>query len=353
MQTMRVARLFAPNDLRLVEMPIPELRPRDVLCRVARCGVCGTDYAIYSGEFSGVKSGTVHFPMTLGHEWSGTVAALGLEVTRFRVGDRVVGDTGVSCGQCTACLLGDWGNCPQAQAVGTVNAWDGAYAEYIVMPERHLFHLPPNVGFDAGAMVEPAATALYAVVRAEVRTGDTVLVHGTGPIGLCAAKLAKLSGAARVIVTGRRESKLQLALSFGAEAVIDTTREPLAKAVAAEARDGVDRIIEASGALELFADSFERIRPGGIISVVAFYERPLPEFDVDRFVFSGATLHAVAGSLGQYPAVLKLMEAGRFDPTPLITAHYPFEDVVQALDDWGAKPEHRVKSMLDLPLESH
>jgi len=354
MQTMRAARLFAPNDLRLVETPTPELRPHDVLCRVARCGICGTDYAIYSGEFSGVKSGAVHFPMTLGHEWSGTVAALGPDVTRFRLGDRVVGDTGVSCGQCTPCLLGDWGNCPEARAVGTVNAWDGAYAEYIVMPERHLFSLPSNVGFDAGAMVEPAATALYAVVRAQVRTGDTVLVHGTGPIGLCAAKLAKLSGAARVIVTGRRESKLRLALAFGADAAIDTTRGSLAEAVRAEAgENGIDKIIEASGALELFAGSFGYIRPGGVISVVAFYEQPLPEFDIDRFVFSGATVHAVAGSLGQYPAVLKLMSAGMLDPAPLITAHYPFEDVVQALRDWGAKPEHRVKSMLDLLPETH
>ena len=349
MATMRAARLFAPNDLRLVEVPIPGLGPHEVLCRVVRCGICGTDYAIYTGEFSGVKSGAVRFPMTLGHEWSGTVAALGPEVTRFGVGDRVVGDTGVACGHCTPCLLGDWGNCSKARAVGTVNAWDGAYAEYIVMPERHLFPLPENVGFEAGAMVEPAATALYAVVKAEVRTGDAVLVHGTGPIGLCAAKLAKLSGAARVIVTGRRESKLKLALAFGADAAIDTTRGSLLDAVRAEAgANGIDKIIEASGAVELFAESFRCLRPGGIMSVVAFYKRPLPQFDLDEFVFSGGTLHAVAGSLGQYPPVLKLMSAGMLDPMPLITARYRLDDVVQALRDWGAKPEQRVKSMLEM-----
>ena len=349
MQTMRVARLFAPHDLRLIEMPVPELGPREVLCRVARCGICGTDYAIYTGEFSGVRTGAVRFPMTLGHEWSGTVSAVGSEVTRFHVGDRVVGDTGVSCGQCTACLLGDWGNCPQARAVGTVNAWDGAYAEQIVMPERHLFPLPANVGFDAGAMVEPAATALYAVVKAEVRTGDTVLVHGTGPIGLFAAKLAKLSGAACVVITGRRQWKLQLALRFGADAAIDTTQGPLPDAIRAVAGEGgIDKIIEASGAVELFEDSFRCIRPGGVISVVAFYERPVPQFDVDQFVFSGASVHAVAGSLGQYPPVLRLMSAGMLDPTPLITARYPFGDVVEALRDWGGKPEGRVKSMLEM-----
>jgi len=271
MPTMLAARLLAPNDLRLLETPIPELGPHEVLCRVSRCGICGTDQAIYTGEFSGVRNGTVRFPMTLGHEWSGTVAALGPQAARFALGDRVVGDTGVACGHCTECLLGNYGSCSEGRAVGTVNAWDGAYAEYIVMPERHLFALPDNVSFDAGAMVEPAATALYAVVRAEVRTGDIVLVSGTGPIGLLAAKLSQLSGAARVIVAGRREWKLKLAREFGADAVVDTTRGSLVEAVRAEAgARGIDRVIEASGAVELFADCFRCIRPGGVISVVAF-----------------------------------------------------------------------------------
>lgn len=349
MPTMPAARLFAPGDIRIVEVPVPDLGPHDVLCRVVRCGICATDHAIYTGEFSGVASGAVRFPMTLGHEWSGTVAALGSDVTRFAVGDRVVGDTGVACGHCTQCLLGHYDRCPQGRAVGTVNAWDGAYAEHIAMPERHLFHLPKSVGFDAGALVEPAATALYAVVKAEVRTGDTVLVHGSGPIGLCAAKLAKLSGAARVIVTGRPQSKLDLALAFGADAAVDTTQGSLADALDdAAGPNGIDKIIEASGAVELFADSIRCIRPGGVISVVAFYEKPLPEFDIDQFVFSGCTIRAVTGSLGQYPAVLKLMSAGLLDPTPLITARYPFDDVIRALGDWGEQREHRVKSMLEM-----
>jgi 2-desacetyl-2-hydroxyethyl bacteriochlorophyllide A dehydrogenase len=347
MPTMRCARLFGPNDLRLIDMPVPELKPHEVLCRVVRCGICGTDHAIYTGEFSGVRSGIVHFPMTLGHEWAGTVAALGPGVTHFEIGDRVVGDTGVACGNCNECLLGNYGNCTQCQAVGTVNAWDGAYAEYIVMPERHLFALPESVSFEMGAMVEPAATALYAVVRAEVRTGDTVLVNGTGPIGLCAAKLAQLSGASRVLVAGRRESKLKLALEFGADAVIDTTKTTLRDAVHAEVgKAGVDKIIEASGSVPLFAESIGCVHGSGIISVVAFYEKPLKEFDIDQFVFTNATMHAVGGSLGQYPPVIRLMAAGKFDPTVLITARYPFEDVLQGLKDWGEKPGDRVKSML-------
>ena len=348
MKTMKAARLFAPGDLRLMEVPVPELRPHDVLCRVVRSGICGTDHAIYTGESSFVKSGAVKFPMTPGHEWSGTVAEVGADVTRFRSGNRVVGDTGVSCGECTECLLGSYYNCSRSQAVGTINAWDGAFAEYIVMPDRHLFPLPEGVSFDAGALVEPAATALYTVVRAEVRMGDTVLVHGTGPIGLLAAKFAKLSGAARVISVGRREFKLKLAQAFGADSAVNLSGAALADFLrSGAAPDGIDRIIEASGSLDLLAQSLDLVKPGGTISTVAFYDRPVPAFDIDRLVAAGITLRGVAGSLGMYPPVLKLMATGTLDVEPLITARYPFDDILAALGSLGGNPERRVKVILE------
>jgi len=349
MRTMKAARLFGPLDLRLMDVPVPYLRPHDVLCRVVRSGVCGTDYAIYTGEFSFVKSGAVRFPMTPGHEWSGTVAEIGPEVTRFRPGDRVVGDTGVTCGQCPECLVGSDGNCPHAQAVGTINAWDGAFAEYIVMPERHLFHLPETVGFEAGAMVEPAATALYAVAKAEVKPGDTVLVHGSGPIGLLAAKLAKLSGAAKVIITGRREFKLNLALSLGADAAINAAAEHLADAARKHAgANPIDKVIEASGSIDLLTQSLDLVKPNGIISAVAFYDQPVPAFDIDHLVASGITLRGVAGSLGMYQPTLKLMASGALDVAPLITARYPFSAVLGAVRSLGEDPERRIKVMLEM-----
>ena len=349
MQTMKAARLFGPGDLRIVDAPIPELRAHDVLCRVVRSGICGTDYAIYSGEFSFVKSGGVKFPMTPGHEWSGVVERVGPEVTLLSLGDHVVGDTGVSCGACNQCLLGNYYACAESRSVGTVNAWDGAYAEYIVMPDRHLFPLPERVGFDNGAMVEPAATALFAVMRAEVKIGDTVLVHGSGPIGTIAAKLSKLMGAAKVIITGRKDFKLKAALTLGVDAAINTTKEPWADAVRREAAPyGVDRVIEASGSTQLLTESLTLVKLWGVVSAVAFYERPVESFNVDQLVFGNLALRGSAGSLGMYPIILKLMDRGILDLSSLITGRYPFAEVAQAMADMKEKNETRIKLMLEM-----
>jgi 2-desacetyl-2-hydroxyethyl bacteriochlorophyllide A dehydrogenase len=350
MDMMKAARIFGPGDMRVVEMPIPALRSHDVLCRVLRCGICATDYAIYTGEFSFVKSGDIKFPMTPGHEWSGVATRVGAEVTRLKPGDRLVGDTAVACGACNKCLLGAYYDCDDIRSVGTVNTWDGAYAEYIVMPDRHLFPLPERVSFDNGAMVEPAATALSAVVKAQVGIGDTVLVHGTGPIGIMAGKLAKLAGAARVIITGRKKFKLQAAVALGIDAAVDTTEGEWAKAVRDHAGAyGVDRVIEASGSTELLRESLALVKQGGVVSAVAFYERPVERFDIDPFVFGNLALRGSAGSLGMYPAILKLMDLGALDFSSLITGRYQFDQVGRAMTDMKDQNETRIKLMLEMP----
>jgi 2-desacetyl-2-hydroxyethyl bacteriochlorophyllide A dehydrogenase len=345
---MKTARIFGPYDIRIVDVPIPHPQPNEVLCRVIRAGMCGTDYAIYSGEFSFVKNGSIKFPMTPGHEWSGVVEKSGAQVTRFHIGDRVVGDTAVSCGKCQECLLGQYLHCKNLRCVGTINAWDGAYAEYIVMPERHLFHLPDSVSFDNGAMIEPAATALYSVVLGEVKIGDTVLVLGSGPIGIAAAKLAKLCGASKAVIAARKDFKLQKAVDLGVDAAINTTAISLEEGVKQYfGKLGVDRIIEASGSTELFKQALSLINAGGVISVVAFYEKVVDGFDIDRFVFADAKIRAVAGSLGMYEPILRLMASGMLDLTSLITVRCTIADVPAAMKDMKEKNDTRIKQMIE------
>jgi 2-desacetyl-2-hydroxyethyl bacteriochlorophyllide A dehydrogenase len=348
MTTMKAERIFGPHDMRVVDVPVPELGPHDVLCRVVRSGVCGTDYVIYTGEFRFVKNGGITFPMTPGHEWSGRVARVGSAVERFVPGDRVVGDTGVACGHCNECLVGDYFLCRHARAVGTIKAWDGSYAEYIVMPERHLFPLPESVSFDNGALVEPAATALYAVKKAGVSIGDVVLVHGSGPIGIAAAKLAKLSGASKVLITGRKDFKLAKALALGVDAAVNTQREAVAEAVAAHTgQKQVDCLIEAAGSVELLQQSISLVRPGGTIAVVAFYEALMPQFDIDELVFADVALRPVAGSLRMYQPVLRLMAAGMLDLSSLITGRYPLLQARRAMEDIRERNETRIKIMME------
>jgi 2-desacetyl-2-hydroxyethyl bacteriochlorophyllide A dehydrogenase len=346
---MKAVQIYGPNDARLVDVPTPKPGPGEALCKVVRSGICGTDYSIYTGDFSFVKSGAIKFPMTPGHEWSGVVEEVGSGVENFKPGDRVVGDTAVSCGTCYDCLMGQYGHCRQLRCVGTINTWDGAYAEYILMPVRHLFHLPDNVNFDQGAMVEPAATALYSVTLAGVKAGDTVLVQGSGPIGIIAAKLAKLSGAAKVIITGRKDFKLQTALSLGVDVAINVKKVLLSEGIKAQVDVwGVDRIIEASGSIELFQESLKLIRPGGTIAVVAFYEKMVNNFDIDRFVFGDVTIRAVAGSLGMYLPILRLMSSGMLNLSSLITDRYQLKEVPQAMQDVKGKSATRIKMMIDV-----
>jgi len=348
MKTMKASRIFGPNDMRRVDVPIPQVGPRDVLCKVARVGVCGTDYAIYSGEFSFVKNGAVKFPMTPGHEWAGVVEAVGSEVKHFKPGDRVISDNGVSCGECEDCLHGDYYQCKHGYSVGTVNCWDGAYAEYILMPERHVFHLPDSISFDMGTFVEPAGIALYAVKLAEVKVGETVLVHGSGPIGILAAKLAKICGATKVAITGRKDSKLRIARSLGIDAAFNTTKESLRESTKNfVGAGGFDKVIEASGSIELLKESFDLVKTGGIVSAVAFYEKLVDKFDIDKMVFGAVTLKGSAGSPGMVPIILKLMASGMLDPTPMITSRRPHAEAAQAMIDMKERNENRIKIILE------
>jgi L-iditol 2-dehydrogenase len=343
------ARLLGPNNLKIVEMSKPNPGIGQALCKVVRTGICGTDYAIYSGEFSFVKNGMVKFPMTLGHEWSGVVEQVGVGVTNVKPGDRVVGDTAVSCGTCYECVIGSYGKCKDLHPVGTINAIDGAYAEYILMPARHLFHLPDNVSFENGAMVEPSAIALYAVHASELQIGDTVLVLGSGPIGIAAAKLAKLSGAAKVIIAARKDYKLNKAVELGLDDAINTTHISLEAGIKQQFGSwGVDKVIEASGSVDLLKESLKFVNNGGVIASVAFYEKLINGFDIDRFVFGEVKIKGVACTVGMYHRVLRLMSCGMFDLSSLITGRYKLEQAGQALEDMRLKGDTRIKSMLEI-----
>ncbi len=345
---MKAARLYGPGDIRILDVETPKPGPHDLLCRVVRAGICGTDHSIFSGRFVGVRDGSVKFPMTPGHEWSGVVVSAGASVTGFEPGNRVVGDTAVSCGTCYECLMGQYSRCRRGRAVGTLNAWDGAWAEYILMPARHVFHVPGAVSYDNAAMAEPAATALHAVTQAGVEPGDAVLVFGSGTIGIAAAKLAKLSGAARLVVVGRRRFKLRVALRLGADGIINTTETSLKEGLMHQfGSQEVDRVIEASGSVDLLRAALDIVRTGGSVATVAFYDSRMDGLDIDRVVLRGVTIKGVSGSLGMYRPILQLMDCGMLDLAPLITARLTLDDLPAALSQSKAGGRG-IKSMIDI-----
>lgn len=346
---MMAQRLYGPKDLRWMEIDVPQLKENEVLIRVKYCGVCGTDEAIYSGESSFWEAGLIHVPMTLGHEYSGVIEAVGKNVSNFKIGDRCVSDTGISCGICDICLEGNYLFCSKMKAVGTIKAQDGGYARYTVMPERHVFKLPDNITFQQGAMVEPVATGLYAVKIGNIKIGDNVVIIGTGPIGLGAVPFAVLSGAKNVILVGRKDFKLELGKKFGADVTINTTREDLCERVMElTGGKGADVIIEASGSLDMFNQSIRMAGNCCRISCVAFYEKPVEKLDMDSMIIRGIQLLPVGGSPSMGPVVLKMMEAGKVDFTPMITQTIPLIDAEKALIDLKANSGARIKILLEI-----
>jgi 2-desacetyl-2-hydroxyethyl bacteriochlorophyllide A dehydrogenase len=340
---MKAARLFGKNDLRIVDMDTPVPSCGEAVVRVKRCGICGTDYAIFKGAFQD----SIQYPITMGHEWSGVVEQVGPGVTNVSPGDWVAGDACVSCGACQACLTGNYMHCAQRRNVGTTHTWDGAYAEYVRFPARHLFQLPDEVEFDSGALMEPAATAMLSVKQARVGFGDNVVVHGTGPIGLAAAAIAKLAGAAKVVVTGRKDFKLTLAESLGADVTVNTEREEMQQAVMRALNgEGADAIIEASGSETLLRDSLHIAANGARIAIVSFFEQDV-HLNVDMAVFKDISILPVCGNIGMSAPTLRLMAVGRLDLTPMITQRCALEDVPRVLSGFKTDNGKKVKIMIE------
>ena len=179
-----------------------ELRPikdNELLIKVKRAGICATDNAIYTGDCMFVRDGSIVYPCRFGHEWSGVVEKVGKDVTDFKAGDRVICDNGVSCGECDACKEGRYDDCVNVKSVGTVNCWDGCFAEYMIMPVYHVYHIADSMSFDAAALLEPISIAYEAFKRTKLTKDSTVVITGTGAIAMGAVALAKYYGAGQIV----------------------------------------------------------------------------------------------------------------------------------------------------------
>lgn len=345
---MKAAIISGANKIKIEEIPKPKIGPYDVLSKVKRAGICGTDYAIFSGKTFLIDEKLLEYPAICGHEWSGIVEEVGEEVRKFKVGDKVTGDDNVSCKNCIECKRGNYHLCKSMKAVGTIGNYPGAFAEYIKMPEADTYKIPENISLDMGALVEPASIAGYTVEKACIEMGDIVLINGTGSIGIFAAQFAKIAGASKTILTGRKDSKLAIGKKVGADIIVNVNTDDASKIVAKETNNnGVDVVIEASGSLSAFSDSFDNLRSGGTISIVSFFEKKLPEFDLDKMVFKEIKIVTALGCPNFFPKTLKLMDAKRIVGEPIITHKFPFEEIEKAIMAFKDQNMTRIKIILD------
>ncbi len=347
--SMKVLLAYQPGELRVTEMDIPQPGPREVLCKVKHCGICATDIAIMKGSLTLGEGMEPVYPVRLGHEWSGVVVKTGAETWRLKPGDRVISDTGYSCGECEMCLRGEYQSCEKGRAIGTIgDCWPGAFAEYMVVPERLAFQVPDNITLAEAALVEPASIGLYGLTRSPVGPGSNLLVIGTGPIALGGMACAKGMGTGRTILAGRKDRKLEIGRQMGADLLVNMTKESLFDVVMRETNGrGMDVIMDTTGAPELFNDAMAMLRGSGTLVIPGFYEQELNHVQLDRLIARNCTLVGAAGTTNMGRRVLDMMANGHVSLNPMITDRFPFSLVHEAFDAVTARNDSRVKVLVD------
>ena len=316
--------LSAYNHLEIAEFPAPIAGPDEVLVRVAACGICGSDVHGYDGS-----SGRRIPPIVMGHEAAGTVAAVGPGVEGYAVGDRVTFDSTVYCGACAWCQRGDVNLCDNRQVMG-VSCGDyrrhGAFAEYVAVPQRILYHLPDNLSFADAAMLEATSVALHAVRVSQVKGGETALVIGAGMIGLLTLQAARALGCARVFVADVDVTRLHLASQMGADAILHGSGSELANGVLilTEGR-GVDLAYEAVGRNETVNAAIDCTQKGGTVTLIGNIQ-PEVTLPLQKVVTRQLRLQGSCASAGEYPQAIELIASGKIMVAPLITAVAPLEE---------------------------
>jgi L-iditol 2-dehydrogenase len=331
---MRAAVLFGPQDIRLIERPTPKPGPGEVLVQVAMCGTCGTDLKIYDG----------HFPLTLpygaftpGHEWTGTVVAVGETVDEVGVGDRVCIEAHHGCGRCDNCLIGrytaclNYGQARKGHRATGMTA-DGGFAEYALHHVSALYKMPPQVSFKDGVLLTTAGTGLYGLDAAGgYMAGDTIAIFGPGPVGLMTVQACKQLGAAKVILVGTRASRLEMGRRLGADYLINVReRDPVAAIHELTDGKGVDLAIECSGAVDTPQQCVQVTKRGGKMLVVAFYPQPVT-MDLTAVVRGDITIYTTRGEGGNnVKRAVSLAAQGRLCGADLVTHEFPLEAIAEA-----------------------
>jgi len=313
---------------------IPTIGPTDVLVRVKAASICGTDLHIYGWDRW--SQGRIKPPLTLGHEFCGTVERMGDEVTAVKPGDFVSAEMHVNCGHCRQCRLGQAHICQNLRIIGIDQ--DGAFADFVRIPASNVIKLDPDIPEHYGAILDPLGNAVHTAFSGAI-SGCNLAVTGCGPIGLFAIGVAKAAGAARVLASDISPYRLELARKMKADLVLDASRgDFVERAMEATGGVGLDGVLEMSGNPAAVRDGLAALRSGGRLSLLGLPKEPF-ELDWNRLViFKGVTVHGIIGRrmYETWYQMHNLLSSGRLDIRPAITHVMPMEKIDEAIALLGA-----------------
>lgn len=324
-----IVKAASAPGIEIREVPVPVPGPGEILLKVKRAGVCGTDLHIW--VWDRWSQGRVKPPVTLGHEFVGEVVELGPDVTNVRLGDLVSSESHVVCHTCTACRNNLGHVCENTRILGVdIN---GGFAEYVAIPAVNAWHIPPGIPIEVAAIMEPTGNAVHTAFAGPL-SGCNIGVTGCGPIGLFSIGIAKAAGATRVIASDVSPYRLELARRMQADAVIDVSKESFVDRVRELTHGrGLDGVLEMSGKPEAMRDGLMALRNGGRLSLLGL---PTEPFDLDwnrLLIFKGITLHGIVGRrmYETWDQLDQLLRSGRLDLRPSITHTMPMEEFDAAI----------------------
>ena len=331
----------AEKGIWLQDTPEPEVGHNDLLIKIRKTAICGTDMHIYNWDEWSQK--TIPVPMVVGHEYVGEVVGMGQEVKGFKVGDRVSGEGHITCGHCRNCRAGRVHLCRNTEGVG-VNR-PGAFAEYLVIPAFNAFKIPDNISDDLASIFDPFGNAGHTALSFDL-VGEDVLITGAGPIGIMAAAVAKHVGARHVVVTDINPYRLELAKKMGATRAVDVSKEDL-KDVMNELgmTEGFDVGLEMSGVPVAFRDMLNKMNHGGKIAMLGIPPQDVA-IDWNQVIFKGLVIKGIYGRemFETWYKMASLLQSG-LDLSPIITHTFSIDDFQKGFDTMGSG--HSGKVILD------
>jgi len=326
----KAAVLYKPGDVRIEDIDIPKPEKEEVLIRVKACGVCGTDNALYQGEYPG------NYPVVIGHEFSGDVVKVGDGVTRFKIGDRVTADPNRVCHACDYCQSGNEHLCENLNSMGVhIN---GADAEYCIMPESNIYNISDTLSYEEAAFCEPLACAIHGVDLAGVKIGDTVLIIGAGGMGNLITQCVVNSGAANVIVSEPIALRREKAIENGATHVIDSLKQDIEKEIKSIKHIGADVVFEVAGNPSAQQTCISLVRKGG--TIVFFGCSPQDELiRVNPFIINEHELKIYGSFNNQFATAraVEMLGSKKIKVDNLISHRIPLNHYLEVFKIFGGR----------------
>ncbi len=315
-------------EIRAVPMPVP--KDKEVLVKMEYVGICGSDAHYFHDGRCGDY--VVKGDFILGHECAGTIVEVGRDVQHLKVGDRVALEPGITCGECEFCKTGRYNLCPHVRFLATPPV-QGCYENYIAYPENMSFKLPDNISTKEGALIEPLSVGMHAANQGNVRLGDSVVILGSGCIGLVTLLSCKAFGATDITVVDVERKRLDYARKLGATRVINAREKDAVKAMDEITHGvGTEKVFEAAGSPFTIAQTPYLVKTGGTIVLVGLSAQEKIEYNFAKIMSKEATVKSVFRYRNIYPQAIAAVSGGKIDISGIITHEFNFDEIQKAFD---------------------